>query len=90
MSAPRDGDGGSNEDGTLAQIIPLRRRAGDPDLSELAHGFQRTDVFDPPPEPLPAREYSVWENPTAELIRREPPKHHVLPALVRAGRATSQ
>ena len=30
--------------------------------------------FDPPEEPEPLVEYSIWERPTAELIRREEPE----------------
>lgn len=57
----------------IAEVIPLRRRAHDrgwtPDEAESTH----SGVFDPPPEPEPPEEYSVWERPTAELVRRQRP-----------------
>jgi hypothetical protein len=56
----------------IAEVIPLRRRthhgAWPPDEAEPDH----SGVFDPPPDPEPPEEYSVWERPTAELVRREP------------------
>src|SRR6516225_10786638 len=56
----------------IAEVIPLRRRTPDHGSSsdeEPAH----SGVFDPPPDPEPPEEYSVWERPTAELVRRECP-----------------
>jgi hypothetical protein len=67
----RDSDGFTEDE--LAQIIPLRRRAHEPpDRDPYTGESERVGVFDPPEEPEPAREYSVWEQPIAELIRREP------------------
>ena len=55
----------------IAEVIPLRRRAHDrgwtPQEAELTH----SGAFDPPPDPDPPEEYSVWERPTAELVRRQ-------------------
>src|SRR6266699_5003984 len=73
MKPPHDGDRSSSEDGLIAEVIPLRRR----DPGRLRGGEQPfepepSDVFDPPPEPEPLAEYSVWERPTAELLRRDP------------------
>jgi hypothetical protein len=65
LDPPRDGDQDAGEGATLAQVIPLRRRT--PEGAQPPH----SGVFDPPPEPEPLSEYSVWERPTAELIRRE-------------------
>jgi hypothetical protein len=73
MSRPRDGDQSSSEDGTLAQIIPLRRRAPDGETPD-AQPQEPSGVFDPPDEPEPLAGYSVWERPAAELIRREQPE----------------
>ena len=72
MGPPRDGDRSSREDGMIAEVIPLRRRTPDHGSSsdeEPAH----SGVFDPPPDPEPPEEYSVWERPTAELVRRQRP-----------------
>jgi hypothetical protein len=72
LDPPRDGDRGSREDGMIAEVIPLRRRTPDHGSSsdeEPAH----SGLFDPPPDPEPPEEYSVWERPTAELVRRERP-----------------
>ncbi len=73
MSPPRDGDGSSSEDGTLAQIIPLRRRTPESEKPSCQPP-EASGVFDPPEEPEPLAEYSIWERPTAELIRREQPE----------------
>jgi hypothetical protein len=73
MSRPRDGDQSSSEDGTLAQIIPLRRRAPDGE-TPFGQPPEPSGVFDPPDEPEPLAGYSVWERPAAELIRREQPE----------------
>jgi hypothetical protein len=57
----------------IAEVIPLRRRPRDgawqPGEAEPSH----SGVFDPPPEPEPPEGYSVWDRPTAELVRRQPP-----------------
>jgi hypothetical protein len=68
LGSPHDGDHSSGEQALVAQVIPLRRRGSDAELrdEQAAH----SGVFDPPPEPEPPQEYSVWERPTAELIRR--------------------
>jgi hypothetical protein len=67
---PRDGDGVSSEDedGLIAQIIPLRQRE---------HGsredFQFPETLEdslPPAGDEPLSERSVWDQPTAELLRR--------------------
>lgn len=77
MDAPGDGDGSSIDDGLIAEVIPLRRRdAGD--AWERSFDPPVSDVFDPPPEPEPFGEYSVWDRPTAELVRREPPRRPAL------------
>jgi hypothetical protein len=70
LPPPADGDHSSGEQALVAQVIPLRRRGVHAELrhEEPAH----SGVFDPPPEPEPPEEYSVWECPTAELIRRIP------------------
>jgi hypothetical protein len=56
----------------IAEVIPLRRRTRDgawtPREAEPSH----SGVFDPPPDPEPPEEYSVWDRPTAELVRRQP------------------
>jgi hypothetical protein len=71
MSPPPGGDQSSSDDGTLAQIIPLRRR--DPGShTPCDRPSDASGVFDPPDEPEPLNEYSVWERPAAELIRRQP------------------
>jgi len=76
LGPPRDGDHSSREDGMIAEVIPLRRRTPDHGSSpdeEPAH----SGLFDPPPDPEPPEEYSVWERPTAELLRRERPDDRV-------------
>lgn len=72
MDRSRDGDHASGDDGLIAQVIPLRRRGLEqtPNWDESAPAH--SGVFDPPPEPEPLEEYSVWERPTAELVRRQP------------------
>jgi hypothetical protein len=77
MDAPGDGDGSSSNDGLIAEVIPLRRRSPG-DARERSFEPPVSDVFDPPPEPDPLGEYSVWERPTAELVRREPPRSPAL------------
>jgi hypothetical protein len=70
LDPPRDGDRGSREEGMIAEVIPLRRRTpghGSSSDEEPAH----SGLFDPPQDPEPPEEYSVWERPTAELLRRE-------------------
>src|SRR4029077_6446192 len=70
MERPGDGERDAPADGTLAKIIPLRRRGlGGEDLEADAHE-RDADVFEAPAEPQPPEGYSVWERPTAELIRR--------------------
>ena len=73
MDTPRDGDGSSSDDGLIAKVIPLRRRDGG-DAWERSVDPSRCDIFEPPQDPEPLGEYSVWETPTAELVRREPPR----------------
>lgn len=73
MTRPGDGDGSSSEDGLIAEIIPLRRREPG-ETREAAYDPPPSKVFDPPRDPEPPGEYSVWETPTAELLRREPPR----------------
>jgi hypothetical protein len=74
MSRPRDGDGSSTEDGMVAQVIPLRRRGRETnELDRLTRAPGLSGLFDPPQDPEPLSEYSVWEKPTAELVRRETP-----------------
>jgi hypothetical protein len=74
MKAPGDGDGSSIDDGLIAEIIPLRRRKPG-EARDQSYDPPSSDVFDPPRDPEPLAEYSVWETPTAELVRREPPRH---------------
>ena len=73
MGPPRDGDRSSREDGMIAEVIPLRRRTPDHRSSSGEGEPPHSGVFDPPPDPEPPEEYSVWERPTAELVRRERP-----------------
>src|SRR2546427_7821647 len=57
----------------IAEVIPLRRRAHH--AAWTTHGEtgpSHSGVFDPPPDPEPPEEYSVWDRPTAELVRRQP------------------
>lgn len=69
MTPPRDGDG----DGEMvAQIIPLRRRAG-PIAPPRSPDRRPREVLDPPREPPPAAERSVWDQPTTKLRRRTIP-----------------
>jgi hypothetical protein len=72
LGPPRDGDRSSGEDGMVAEVIPLRRRARDGAWAPHEAEPDHSGVFDPPPDPEPPEEYSVWERPTAELVRREP------------------
>ena len=88
MDPPRDGDRGSHEDGMIAEVIPLRRRTpehGSSSDEEPTH----SGLFDPPPDPEPPEEYSVWERPTAELVRRERPGDLVPSNKRRRGWATA-
>jgi hypothetical protein len=77
MDTPGDGDGSSSDDGLIAKVIPLRRR-------DAGHAWERSydppgsDIFEPPDDPEPLAEYSVWETPTAQLVRREPPRRPAL------------
>jgi hypothetical protein len=77
MNTPGDGDGSASDDGLIAEVIPLRRR-------DAANGWEpsynppRSDIFEPPDDPDPLAEYSVWETPTAQLVRREPPRRPAL------------
>jgi hypothetical protein len=72
---PRDGNGGpsDDEDGLVAQIIPLRRREREPEKSQSPSFPVPGVAGDEPPAarrmPPPA-ERSVWDPPTAELRRR--------------------
>ncbi len=69
MTPPRDGDG----DGEMvAQIIPLRRRAG-PIAPPRSPDHRPREVLAPPREPPAATERSVWDQPTTELRRRTIP-----------------
>jgi hypothetical protein len=54
MSPPPGGDQSSSEDGTLAQIIPLRRRdpGGETPFGQPSDG---SGIFDPPDEPEPLK-----------------------------------
>ena len=90
MGPPRDGDRSSREDGMIAEVIPLRRRTS-PDHGSRPEDRERTHsgVFDPPPDPQPPEEYSVWERPTAELVRRERPGDLVPSNKRRRGWATA-
>ena len=97
MRPPED-EHSASEDQLLAQVIPLRRRTREPgDEAELSpitpHGQLPTGVFDPPQDPEPAEGYSVWEQPIAELIRRDEPQRVGRPSrsamrIARAPRAT--
>jgi hypothetical protein len=87
LGPPRDGDRSSREDGMIAEVIPLRRRTPDPGRHE--NEPPHSGVFDPPPDPEPPEEYSVWERPTAELVRRERPGDLVPPNTRRRGWATA-
>ena len=74
MGPPRDGDRSLGEDGMIAEVIPLRRRAHHaPWTTHEEVGSSHSGVFDPPPDPEPPEEYSVWDRPTAELVRRQRP-----------------
>ena len=69
MTPPRDGDG----DGEMvAQIIPLRRRAG-PIAPPRSPDRRPREVLDPPREPPASAERSVWDQPMPELRRRPIP-----------------
>ena len=72
MDTPGDGDGSYGDDGLIAKVIPLRRRDGG-DAGEPSVDPSPRDIFEPPQDPEPLGEYSVWETPTAELVRRERP-----------------
>lgn len=56
----------------IAEVIPLRRRAHDG--TSTPPEAEHCSVFDAPPDPQPPQEYSVWERPTAQLIRRQAPE----------------
>jgi hypothetical protein len=75
LDPPRDGDRSSGEDGMIAEVIPLRRRRRDRGWPASEVQSPHSGVFDPPPDPEPPEEYSVWERPTSELVRRQPPDH---------------
>ena len=89
MGPPRDGDRSSREDGMIAEVIPLRRRTPDHGSRPEDREHTHSGVFDPPPEPEPPEEYSVWERPTAELLRRERPGDLVPSTTLRRGWATA-
>jgi hypothetical protein len=89
LGPPRDGDRSSREDGMIAEVIPLRRRTPDPGSSSEEREATHSGVFDPPPDPEPPEEYSVWERPTAELVRRERPGDLVPSYTRRRGWATA-
>ena len=77
MDTPGDGDGSSSDDGLIAKVIPLRRRDAGGAWGP-SHDPPRSDIFEPPDDPDPLAEYSVWETPTAQLVRREPPRRPAL------------
>jgi hypothetical protein len=70
MTPPRDGDGDGE---MIAQIIPLRRRAG-PIASPRSPDRRPREVLDPPREPSTPAERSVWDQPTTALRRRPIPE----------------
>ncbi len=74
MSSPTDGDMSDGDDGMVAQVIPLRRRGlgvGEIDrvtpVGELPRGPNGQEQGGDPDE------LSVWEAPTAQLLRRNEP-----------------
>src|SRR5437660_4686695 len=69
----------------IAEVIPLRRRAHDAAWTPREAEPSHSGVFDPPPDPEPPEEYSVWERPTAELVRRERPEDRVPSVAQRRG-----
>jgi hypothetical protein len=73
LDPPRDGDRSAGDDGMIAEVIPLRRRTRDGARTPREAGSSHSGAFNPPPDPEPLSEYSVWDRPTAELIRRERP-----------------
>jgi hypothetical protein len=73
MKAPGDGDDGSSHDDLIAEVIPLRRRLSGKEWQD-SRAPPSYGVFEPPREPEPLGEYSVWETPASELVRREPPR----------------
>jgi hypothetical protein len=76
---PRDGEGTppDNDDELLAKVIPLRRRRGEPaqNVADELGG-----ASDPPEDPPPVGEWSIWEQLPAELRWRErkPVTLHIL------------
>ncbi len=66
---PRDGTG---DEELVAQIIPLRRRAG-PIAPARSPDRRPREVLDPPREPPAPTERSVWDQPMPELRRRPLP-----------------
>jgi hypothetical protein len=90
---PRDGDGPpSDEDGLLAQVIPLRQRERGSAEDRLQGPESLDDGFLPPGE-APVAERSVWDQPTGELRRRRPAEsdsgHRQMPWANGTGRPAS-
>ncbi len=69
---PRDGDGTAGDDELVAQIIPLRRRAG-PIAPAQSPDRRPREVLAPPLDPPAPTERSVWGQPMPELRRRPIP-----------------
>jgi hypothetical protein len=67
---PRDDDGRpSDEDGLVAQVIPLRQRERESAEDHL-QGLESLDDGFPPPRDASGIERSVWDQPIGELRRR--------------------
>src|SRR6516164_9074058 len=71
----------------IAEVIPLRRRT--PEHGSGQREPTHSGLFDPPPDPEPPEEYSVWERPTAELVRRQRPDDLLPSTTRRRGWATA-
>ncbi len=69
---PRDGDGTTGDEELVAQIIPLRRRAG-PVAAPQGLDRRPREVLAPPQDPPAPAERSVWDQPMPELRRRPIP-----------------
>ncbi len=69
---PRDGDGTTGDEELVAQIIPLRRRAG-PIAAPQSLDRRPREVLAPPRNPPAPTERSVWDQPMPELRRRPIP-----------------
>src|ERR1017187_10631474 len=68
--APRDGEGTppDNDEKLRAKVIPLRRRGGEPPESLTDESGREPD---PPENPPPPGEWSIWEPIPAGLAWRE-------------------